>query len=100
MAGMLREHVRRTAPLTLVFAVLLSRPQRTGGPRNLSPLKWIMWSGLSAIQTSVPHAMLSMCRLNSLKSAWAVRRQSCLVRISIHDTRLLELMNDLTANRL
>jgi hypothetical protein len=27
------------------------------GPRNLSPLKWIICSGASAIQTSVSHAM-------------------------------------------
>lgn len=29
------------------------------GPKNLSPLRWIRWSGISAIQTSVSQANLS-----------------------------------------
>lgn len=32
------------------------------GPRNRSPLKWIMWSGASAIQTSVSQAMAAQKR--------------------------------------
>ena len=29
------------------------------GPKNLSPFKWIMWSGISATHTSVSHANCS-----------------------------------------
>ena len=42
------------------------------GPINLSPFRCIMWSGMSAIQTSVSHASLSEKDLNVLKSRKAV----------------------------
>ena len=42
------------------------------GPMNLSPFRCIMWSGMSAIQTSVSHASLSEKDLNFLKSRKAV----------------------------
>src|SRR5882724_142204 len=42
------------------------------GPKNLSPLKCIMWSGVSTNQTSVSQAILFECFLNSTKSGNAV----------------------------
>lgn len=45
-------------------SMLLSYALRLG-PKNLSPLKWIRWSGTSASQTSVSQAILGACFLNS-----------------------------------
>jgi|GEM_PF-1971907 len=42
------------------------------GPKNLSPLKCTKWSGLSAIQTSVSHAISAMNFLNFALSKNAV----------------------------
>lgn len=40
-----------------LLACWLYCSSRLYGPRNFGPLKWIMWSGISAIQTSVSQAM-------------------------------------------
>ena len=42
------------------------------GPRNLRPSKWIKWSGSSAIQTSVSHAISPAYRLKSSRLRKAV----------------------------
>ena len=41
---------------TMRAAVSLYCVSGSYGPRNFGPLKWIMWPGFSAIQTSVSHA--------------------------------------------
>ena len=38
-------------PKAAVASAVDAAERYAGGPRNLSPLKWIMWSGFSAIQT-------------------------------------------------
>ena len=59
MTGLSRGALQETTQLAL-------------GPRNLSPLKWMRWSGISAIQTSVSQAILSTCCLNCRKSGKAL----------------------------
>ena len=49
---------RRAAPSAATGCLLAPPHSRYSyGPRNRSPLKWMMWLGASATQTSVSHAM-------------------------------------------